>query len=81
MEYWQISYSLEFWPHCTHVQKDDQSKVENYSSIALLSALGNLLTSIFNNRLYSYLIEKDILKARTRRLQKKCMAQLTYFFI
>jgi len=38
----------------------------NYRGINLLSALGKLFTSIFNNRLCSYMIEKRILKTEQR---------------
>ena len=44
-------------------KKDDRSKVENYRGITLLSALGKLFTSILNNRLYDYMVQKGILKA------------------
>ena len=41
-----------------YTKRDDQCKVENYIGITLLSAFCKLLTSILNNRLYSYVIEK-----------------------
>ena len=44
-------------------KKDDRSKVENYRGITLLSAIGKLFTSILNNRLYDYMVQKGILKA------------------
>ena len=58
--YWQISHILAgvlatLYPY---TKRDDQCKVENYSGITLLSAFCKLLTSILNNRLYSYMIEK-----------------------
>ena len=43
-------------------KKDDRSKVENYRGITLLSALGKLCTSILNNRLCNYMVQKGILK-------------------
>ena len=59
-----MPYALEFWP------KDDRSKVENYRGITLLSALGKLFTSILNNRLYDYMVQKGILKAEQRGFRK-----------
>ena len=46
-------------------KKDDRSncKVKNYWGITLLSALGKLFTSILNNWLYAYMVQKGILKA------------------
>ena len=44
-------------------KKDDRSKVENYRGITLLSAQGKIFTSILNNRLHEYVVQKGILKA------------------
>ena len=49
---------------------DDRSKVENYRGIILLSALSKLFTSILNNRLYDYMVQKRILKAEQRGFRK-----------
>ena len=43
-------------------KKDDRSKVENYRGITLLSAQGKIFTSILNNRLHEYVVQKGILK-------------------
>ena len=51
-------------------KKDDRSKVENYRGITLLSALGKLFTSILNNRLYDYMVQKGILKAEQGGFRK-----------
>ena len=54
-------------------KKDDRSKVENYRGITLLSALGKLFTSILNNRLYDYMVQKaqkGILKAKKGGFRK-----------
>ena len=51
-------------------KKDDRSKVENYRGITLLSALGKLFTSILNNRLYDYMVQKGILKAKQGGFRK-----------
>ena len=45
-------------------KKHDRSNVQNYRGITLLSALGKLFTSILNNRLYNYMVQKGILKAQ-----------------
>ena len=39
-------------------KKDDRAKVENYRGITSLSALGKMFTSILNNRLYDYMVQK-----------------------
>ena len=44
-------------------KKDDRSKNGNYRGITLLSELGKLFTSILNNRLCDYTVQKGILKA------------------
>ena len=44
-------------------KKDDRSKVENYRGITLLSAQSKIFTSILNNRLHEYVVQKGILKA------------------
>ena len=51
-------------------KKDDRSKVKNYRGITLLSALGMLFTSILNNRLYDYMVQKGILKAKQGGFRK-----------
>ena len=51
-------------------KKDDRSKVENNRGITLLSALGKLFTSILNNRLYEYMVQKGILKAEQGGFRK-----------
>ena len=51
-------------------KKDDRSKVEKYRGITLLSALGKLFTSILNNRLYDYTVQKGILKAEQTGFRK-----------
>ena len=51
-------------------KKDDRSKVENYRGITLLCALGKLFTSILNNRLYDYIVQKGILKAEQGGFRK-----------
>ena len=51
-------------------KRDDRSKVENYRGITLLSALGKLFTSILNNRLYDYMVQKGILKAEQGGFRK-----------
>ena len=51
-------------------KKDDRSKVENYRGITLLCALGKLFTSILNNRLYDYMVQKGILKAEQGGFRK-----------
>ena len=48
----------------------DRSKVKNYRDITLLSALGKLFTSILNNRLYDYIVQKGILKAEQGGFRK-----------
>ena len=58
-------------------KKDDRSKVENYRGITLLSALGKLFTSILNNRLYDYIVQKGILKIKLNKVvSEKCTALL-----
>ena len=47
-----------------------RSKVENYRGITLLSVLGKLFTSILNNRLYDYMVQKGILKAEQGGFRK-----------
>ena len=49
---------------------DDRSKVENYRGIILLSALSKLFTSILNNRLYDYMVQKGIWKAEQGGFRK-----------
>ena len=44
-------------------KKDDRSKVEKYRGITLLCAQGKIFTSILNNRLHEYVVQKGILKA------------------
>ena len=56
-------------------KKVDRSKVENYQGITLLSALGKIFSSILNNRLYDYMVQKGILKAEQRGF-RKIMAQI-----
>ena len=51
-------------------KKDDWSKVENYRGITLLSVLGKIFTSILNNRLYDYMVQKGILKAEQGGFRK-----------
>ena len=51
-------------------KKDDRSKVENYRGITLLSALGKLVTSILNNRLYDYMVQKGNMKAEQGGFRK-----------
>ena len=51
-------------------KKDDRSKVENYWGITLLSALCKIITSILNNQLYDYMVQKGILKAEQRGFRK-----------
>ena len=51
-------------------KKDDRSKVKNYRGITLLSALGKLFTSILNNWLYAYIVQKGILKAEQGGFRK-----------
>ena len=51
-------------------KEDNRSKVENYRGITLLSALGKLFTSIFNNRLYDYMVQKGILEAQQGGFRK-----------
>ena len=51
-------------------KKDDRSKVENYRGSTLLSALGKLFTSILNNRLYDYMVQKGTLKAEQGGFRK-----------
>ena len=51
-------------------KRDDRSKVENYRGITLLSALGKLFTSILNNRLYDYMVQRGILKAEQGGFRK-----------
>ena len=51
-------------------KKVDRSKVENYQGITLLSALGKIFSSILNNRLYDYMVQKGILKAEQRGFRK-----------
>ena len=51
-------------------KKDDRAKVENYRGITSLSALGKMFTSILNNRLYDYMVQKGILKAKQRGFRK-----------
>ena len=56
-------------------KKDDRSKVENYRGITLLSALGKIFTSILNNRLHEYVVQKEFWKLNNVA-SEKCMAQL-----
>ena len=51
-------------------KKDDRSKVKNYWGITLLSALSKLFTSILNNWLYAYMVQKGILKAEQGGFRK-----------
>ena len=51
-------------------KKDDPSKVENYRGITLLSALGKLFTSVLNNLLYDYMVQKGIFKAERGGFRK-----------
>ena len=61
-------------------KKVDRSKVENYQGITLLSALGKIFSSILNNRLYDYMVQKGILKAEQRGFRKIHGAVDSIFF-
>ena len=64
------TYRIQFGLIVPIHNKADRSKVENYRGITLLSALGKLVTSILNNRLYDYMAQKGILKAEQSGFRK-----------
>ena len=58
------------WSFGLIVPIHEKDEVENYRGITLLSALGKLFTSILNNRLYNYMVQKEILKAEQGGFRK-----------
>ena len=62
-------------------KKDDPSNPENYRGITLLSAMGKIFTSIMNNRLCDYLIEKGIITPDSCGFRKKHGTQDSIFIL
>ena len=62
-------------------KKDDPSNPENYRGITLLSAMGKIFTSIMNNRLCDYLIEKGIITPEQCGFRKKHGTQDSIFIL
>ena len=60
-------------------KKDDPSNPENYRGITLLSAMRKIFTSIMNNRLCDYLIEKGIITPEQCGFRKKTWYRGQYF--
>ena len=62
-------------------KKDDPSNPESYRGITLLSAMGKIFTSIMNNRLCDYLIEKGIITPDSCGFRKKHGTQDSIFIL
>ena len=62
-------------------KKDDPSNPENYRGITLLSPMRKIFTSIMNNRLCDYLIEKGIITPDSCGFRKKHGTQDSIFIL
>ena len=61
-------------------KKDDPSNPENYRGITLFSAMRKIFTSIMNNRLCDYLIEKGIITPEQCGFRKNMVHRIVFSF-